>query len=193
MTGLKPFTPDRKLLENRRGFSNGRLNKNVFVKKKKSSSNSKVASDKSVPGRRCIAKEMDVEASENDAEIKESVTQNVVDPTKREKSDTSEASQMSSLVRDRLLDRIVSLASRGAITPSQQKYLNSLINVDDSSKSNDACPEQSKVLVPKPPEDALKSKSSLVIRSLKYNDVNDSERRVHKPRLGITLSTNWRG
>ena len=76
------------------------------------------------------------------------------------------------------LDRIVSLASRGAITPSQQKYLNSLINVDDSSKNNDACPEQSnKALVPTPPEDALKSKSSLVVRSLKYNDVNDSEKK----------------
>ena len=61
LSGLKPFTPDRKLLENRRGASNGRLNKNVFIKKKKSSSNTKVASDKAVTARRCIAKEMDVE------------------------------------------------------------------------------------------------------------------------------------
>ena len=176
VSSFKPFTPDRKLLENRRGASNGRLKKNVFIKKKKDSSNTKVASDKAVTARRCIAKETDVEGRETtDAEIKVAATKDISESAKQDQLSTSETSQMSSLVRDRLLDRIVSLASRGAITPSQQKYLNSLINVDDSTKNNDACPEQSnKALVPTPPEDALKPKSSLVVRSLKYHDANDS-------------------
>ena len=43
---------------------------------------------------------------------------------------------MSSIVRDRLLQRIVSLANRGAITSSQQEYLNSLIGTTMEQNSN---------------------------------------------------------
>eukprot|EP00943_MAST-04B_sp_MAST-4B-sp1_P003901 g3901.t1 len=78
-------------------------------------------------------------------------------------------SNLNSLVRNRLLDRIVSLASRGAITPSQQKYLNSLI----SSGNNED--NASKLLLPKPPEEDIKKHSSSVFRSLKYNDSSSRE------------------
>ena len=75
----------------------------------------------------------------------------------------TDPSMMNSLVRDRLLDRIVSLASRGAITPSQQKYLNSLISTGDGNN------QEEKVFVPKPPpEKDMKKHSS--VRSLKYNN-----------------------
>ena len=48
-----------------------------------------------------------------DAEIKVAATKDTLESAKQDKLSTSETSQMSSLVRDRLLDRIVSLASRG--------------------------------------------------------------------------------
>jgi len=163
---LKPFTPDRSILERRLESSNGRPKPNVMIRNKHSStgklkpnkSKSHVISDKFKT---------------------ESLTPPQLKSKKNEKMDASPAvnkmtnndsetdpSMMNSLVRDRLLDRIVSLASRGAITPSQQKYLNSLISTGDGNN------EEEKVFVPKPPpEKDMKKHSS--VRSLKYNNNTD--------------------
>ena len=161
---LKPFTPDRSILERRLESSNGRPKPNVMIRNKHSSTG-KLKPNKS--------------KSQSHKFKTESLTPPQLKSKKNEKMDASPAvnkmtnndsetdpSMMNSLVRDRLLDRIVSLASRGAITPSQQKYLNSLISTGDGNN------EEEKVFVPKPPpEKDMKKHSS--VRSLKYNNNTD--------------------
>ena len=81
----------------------------------------------------------------------------------------TDPSMMNSLVRDRLLDRIVSLASRGAITPSQQKYLNSLISTGDGNN------QEEKVFVPQPPPEKDMTKHSSVRRLTDNNNTGGGE------------------
>jgi len=149
---LKPFTPDRSILEKRLGSSNGRPKPNVLIKSKRNSTG-KIKTKK-----------------ENEQMNASSAVDSIRDDSVSDIGNSiKDPSNMNSLVRNRLLDRIVSLASRGAITPSQQKYLNSLISSGDNEDN------ASNVLVPKPPKEDMKKHSSFVIRSLKYNDSSSHE------------------
>lgn len=177
---LKPFTPDRNILGNRTGLPNGRPKPNLLVKNKHSSTSKiqsqvkkhdiisdKFTTESLIPKQRKPISKKETQKMDASPAIDTMRDEGTVNLGK----DIKDPSMMNSLVRDRLLERIVSLASRGAITPSQQKYLNSLIGNGDEGVDKNA---SLKILVPKPPENNTKKQSSLVIRNLKYNNVYSS-------------------